>query len=247
MTVTRTKLTRTGLCINGQCEATKPKSSSGKPMPVCLVWEWCKCNCHKQITDMYELAGLSREEPEQNPDFRPNKSDFYMPSPYAGMPDTGLSSPDGATTLPGDERAVVIPPNDAHGLVSGRHGTVTPLFADTPSGRRARGKLEYEVLDVCADWSRDVFDWEACTPKNISEEIGKRLEAECPSTGAIVEVFKRWDKLDFASYEKKPIQFASFLMDPSLATLNMLKSRVRSEKRRTRSDMKRGVRPPQPR
>jgi len=242
-------MTRTGLCINGQCEATKPKSPSGKPMPVCLSWDWCKCKCHKQITDMYQLAGLPREEPDQNPDFHPDKGNFIMPAVFADTPHNVLSSSNGTGAHTDTSDAVVTPSDALHATLEASLATglmpagVTP----TPTGRKARGQLEMEVLEVCAEYSRNVFDWEACTPKNISEEIGKRNAAEPPSTGAIVEVFKRWDKLEFAVWDKKPIRLVKFLMDPSPQRLAELKVRAKREARRSKADLKRGIRPAQPR
>ena len=242
-------MTRTGLCINGQCEATKPKSPSGKPMPVCLSWDWCKCKCHKQITDMYQIAGLPREEPDQNPDFHPDKGNFVMPAVFADTPHTVLSSANGTDAHTDTSDAVVTPSDALRATLEASLATgLQPVgFTPTPTGRKARGELEYEVLSVCGDYAHDVFDWDMCTPKYISEEIGKRNAAEPPSTGAIVEVFKRWEKLECAVCAMKPIRFEYFKMDDSITTLNMLKARAKRERRRSKADLKRGIRPAQPR
>lgn len=162
------------------------------------------------------------------------------PDPMAGEP---LFNP-GDTDTPSDiEQPVATPPSAGNGTLStGPHGTVEPLFDRTPTGRKARGQLEYEVLAVCQDYSNDVFEWIECTPKMVSIEIGKRNAAEQPSTGAIVEVWKRWERLEFAVWDKNPIRFSHFEVDGSLATLTMIKAKMKRDRKRTRSNLKRGIR-----
>jgi hypothetical protein len=117
-----------------------------------------------------------------------------------------------------------------------------PTFPTTPTGRKARGELEYEVLAVCADFAADVFDWETCTPKLVAAEIGKREAKEPPSTGAINAVWQRWEQLGFASHNKKPLRFLFFNQpEHSASDLQSLKVKTRRAKRRSLTEAKRGV------
>lgn len=238
-----------GFCANGQHEGTKPVSFNGAPMRSCDLWENCGCTCHGKITEMYQLAGMDREPPEQSVDYlaamRAQRAEFAMPSLYDMPPDTPLSTPDGTGTPPDVERVVATPERAAYGTNEPPpHGTVEPTFDPTPTGRRARGQLEFDVLKICDEFSRDVYEWEHCTPKLVAERIGHMYATEPPSTGAINAVWDRWEKLGFAKQDKKPSRFVCFEMDGSLVTLQMLKAKVRSDKKRLRADQRRGVRTP---
>lgn len=236
----------TGFCANKQCEGTKPKSSSGKPMRTCQFWETCPCKCHAQITEMYELTGMDREPPEQTAEYlawvREQRHQFVMPSPSFGTPVDGLSSSDDTDTPLTDERTVATPLRDAATPLS----TVAPVpaqpvFTPTPTGRRARGQLEYDVLQICDEFSRNVYEWDFCTPKLVAERIGKMNDTEPPSTGAINAVWDRWEKLEFAKQGKKPSHFIAFTVYGTVQCLDGMKTQAKRNKRRTQADIKRGV------
>lgn len=237
----------TGFCANKQCEGTKPKSPSGSPMRTCQFWETCPCKCHAQITEMYELTGMDREPPEQTAEYlawvREQRHQFVSPSPFDIDPVDGLSSSGGTDTPLGDEDPVAVPVRDAAAPLSpGRRVTPEPVFAPTPTGRRARGQLEYDVLQICMEYAANVYDWEYCTPKLVAERIGKMNDTEQPSTGAINAVWDRWERLEFAIQDKKPSRFVRFVPEnPSPAVLDMIKARTKRDKRRTQADMKRGT------
>lgn len=240
----------TGFCANKQCEGTKPKSPSGAPMRTCEFWETCPCKCHAQITEMYELTGMDRESPEQSAEYlewvRVQRHQFVMPSPFDVDPVAGLSSSDGTDTPLGDEGPVATPyGTPATPLSTGARHPVEPVFAPTPTGRRARGQLEYDVLQICDEYSRDVYEWEYCTPKLVAERIGKMNEAEPPSTGAINAVWDRWEKLGFAKQDKKPSRFVCFEVDGSIRTLEKMKVEVKRNKKRVQAEIRRGI--PRPR
>lgn len=243
MTVTRAKLLRSGFCINGQCEGTKPTSPSGVPMIVCTAWDWCKCKCHKQISELYEMAGLPRET-ATNPDYHPKKRDFWLPGDPETMPEEPLSSSD-VVMAPGDmERPPTTPPSPARGTLA---AVPVRTFAPTPTGRRARGQLEYDVLSICRQFADLVFDWEFCTPKLVSEQIGRQYAIEPPSTGAINAVWDRWERLEFATQDKKPSRFVKFSGDGTESELDKMKLSIKRAKRRGEAELRRGIRPPQPR
>lgn len=235
----------TGFCANKQCEGTKPKSYSGKPLKICEFWSTCPCKCHAQITEMYTLAGLDREPPEQSSDYlewvREQRHQFIVPSPFDSDPVEPLFMSDDMIPHTGDESPATVPHTGAGaGVSTANPRPVIPSFTSTPTGRRARGQLEYDVLAVCADFANDVFEWEICTPKLVAERIGKLNDTEPPSTGAINAVWDRWEKLGFAKQDKKPSRFVAFEVDGSLQTLSMLKIRAKRDKKRTQAEIKRG-------
>lgn len=223
-------------------EGTKPKSRSGKPLPVCTAWETCPCTCHKEIDDMYTLTGLPREPAEQNPEYEAAIAEKHLLTQV--MLDS-LALPTGhfnGLSIPGDTSA-----HDAdEGAVAANVATSSPVpqpqFTPTPTGRRARGQLEYDVLKVCQDYAAGVFDWAECTPKLVSLEIGKLEAVEPPSTGAINAVWDRWEALGFATQDKKPSRFVKFNVNPpSSWTLDRMKAQVKREKKRGQAEQKRGT------
>lgn len=235
-----------GFCANGFHEGTKPRGpKSGMPMAICTVWETCSCDCHVKITEMYESLNLPREEAMQNPEYvewaRAERAKFVMPDPVSSRFD-GLSSIDGPIPHDDDEEA-------ATGLGTGTLGTlptrapvpVVPRFAPTPTGRRARGQLEADVLKVCQDFYHNVFEWEFCTPKLVAEEIGRRHAIEPPSTGAIDAVWDRWLALGFAYRERKPSRFTGFVGSSDFSYLEGLKVQKKRAKKRQVAEQRRGI------
>jgi hypothetical protein len=223
-------------------EGTKPKSRNGNPLPICTAWETCPCTCHKEIDDMYALAGIPRPEAEQNPDYEAVMSEKHLATqvmldslalPMAHF--NGLSNSGGPTAHDADE-------GPATGDVATSSPIPQPQFAPTPTGRRARGQLEYDVLKVCQDFAEGVFDWPECTPKLVSIEIGKLEAVEPPSTGAINAVWDRWEALGFATQAKKPSRFVKFNVEsPTALTLDRMKSQVKRERKRGQAEQKRGT------
>lgn len=242
MVAPRTKMTRTGWCIMGQCEGTRPKSAYGNPMPTCIAWEICKCKCHKQITEMYKMADMPREPAEPNPEYHPPRRDYWMPGDPEPAIDPVPFIIDGETMPDVPERPVMPPP-----VAQDRPVSPAPVTwgrpASTPTGRKAKGQLEYEVLAICADFAAKVFDWEYCTPMAVSEEIGKRNAAEPPSTGAVSAVWDRWERMDFSEQAKKPSRFVRFKTEGSVNALERRKLEIKREKKRNAAGLLRGVRP----
>lgn len=234
------KKIKTGFCANKQCEGTKPKSPSGVPMKVCVFWQTCACDCHRKITELYEMAGMDRLEPEQSPEYveaaekRHLETAAMLESLDRIVPVSGaLSIASDTDTHPSDEGSPTVPPRAAT-------GPSRPIL--TPTGRRAKGSLEHDVLAVCVEYMQGVYEWEHCTPKLISERIAKLYAVEPPSTGAINAVWDRWEKLGFAEQAKKPSRFVKFTVDsPSPVVLEKLKAEVKRNKKRSQAEMKRGT------
>lgn len=227
---------KTGFCANGFCEGTKPKSFSGKPVKTCEHWMTCGCDCHTLIDEMMKMAEMVREE-VPNPEYVPTPRTWWMPEDDPTFDvSQPLSSFDGTDTPGTDERPSNTPPNGAHGPL---RPVSQPVFAATPTGRRARGQLEYDVLSVCIDFANDVFDWTECTPKLVSERIGKLHAEEPPSTGAINAVWDRWEKLGFAEQAKKPSRFVRFLGDGSIQNLERIKAQAKRSRKRGEAEARR--------
>lgn len=238
------KKIKSGFCANGQCEGTKPSSPSGAPMKICENWMNCACECHTMVTKMYEMAGMERQPPEQTPAYLAESHRRWAET-QALLDSLALnraipnvpSYADGTGGHPLDERPSQSPVDTPAAMPA-------PRFTPTMTGRRARGQLEYDVLQICNEYANDVYDWDLCTPKLIAERIGKMNETEPPSTGAINAVWDRWEKIGFADQGKKPSHFVGFKIDGSLQTLAMLKDRIKREKKRSLSEAKRGsIRP----
>lgn len=228
-----TRKYRSGYCGNGQHEGMKPKNHLGEPLKVCIFFDDCNCKCHEEITEMFKLAGLPRE-PQQNPEYLHKDSNFWLPGDDDDTTAAILSNSGGTSPHLDNESAVV----------AQQEPVVTPSYAPTPTGRKARGELESQVWSVCNDFVAGVFEWPLCLPKLVSEEIGKRTQDEPPSTGAINAVWERWVKLDFCLTGKKPLRFVAFAVeDHSWSALMRVKARYKREKKRSKSAMKRGYRP----
>jgi hypothetical protein len=197
------------------------------------------------VTKMYVAVGMDREPPEQSVEYlawvRSQHTEFSVGvDPFGAILDP-LSSIEGVDTHPDHERAPMVPQTAS--TVPSPVPSPTPprpSFTATPTGRRARGQLEYDVLRVCREYSENYYDWDACTPKLVAERIGIQNAIEPPSTGAINAVWDRWEKLQFAEQAKKPSRFVGFLGPSDDATLDRMKSKVKREKKRTQAEIKRG-------
>lgn len=165
----------------------------------CEFWQLCPCKCHTDIDKMFLLTGQTRVLAD-NPKYVRPKSIYVMPEV--------------STTFD----PIPVPTNNVP-LESGhRH------FAPTPSGKRARGQLEQQVLEICEQFTKGLIEVEDLTPHVIAENID---EVEPPSVGAIGAVFDRWVALGFARCEKKPVRFVSFTVDGLMYGLDHLKAKAK--------------------
>lgn len=221
---------KSGYCMIGSCEGTKPKSASGQPMKTCDFIESCSCDCHILITKMFEIA----EQPRQimsNPEYMPVKSPFWMPTLEEVVRDRAARShPAGTSTPPA--------------LKSPAPGTVPPVvahsFGPTPTGRAARGELEDWINAVCGIWLVEKYPWD-CTPVYIAAQIAKREGIAPPSTGAITAAFERWKDLGFAVVAKKPIRFVNYTPEGVKLGLDVMKEQAKRERRKVRDTVAKGL------
>lgn len=213
-----------GWCGTGNCEGTKKRSPSGKEFPSCrgeYGGTKCECNCHKtfqMIRDEMAAAGLPAPPP-------PTRT----PAPVALADATALSSVSDiiGPTVPESEYPGVIPPG------------APKRFDPTNTGRKARGELEWEVYRVTVEWALGSVDADMLTPRVIAEVID---EASPPSTGAITEVFKRWELWGFASIGKNPWQFTGYTPEGLVKGLDFLKARYKRQNKSVKIALKNGIR-----
>lgn len=248
MAVTKKK-TVSGFCnsINKQPqhEGTKPVSPTGVALPTCTLWDSCGCECHEQISKMYADIGMDREPPEQSHAFlefvRTQAAEFDTNQTPLDPVYDALSSPGGVDVPLGDEEPSTTPVRPAYDAPAPPVPALpAPAFIPTPTGRRARGQLEYDVLQVCKEYTQSIWDWSACTPKVVAERIGKMNATEPPSTGAINAVWDRWERLKFATQDKKPSRFVKFLGEGTPTELDRLKAQVKRDRKRVQAEIKRG-------
>ena len=194
VTVAKKRSMRTGWCIVGQCEGTRPVSPSGKGLKTCDMWEDCPCRCHAEISELCEMAGVERTLRNESLYVSP-PNHYWMPTPewYASLRvaidgDRANGQADGAAPVNGQQRAR-------------EHG-----FRPTPTGIRARGQLEFDVKKVC-----DRFDdgsGPVCLPTGF---ISMQIHPDAPpSVGAIREVLLRWTKYGFATMSMEPLAFTGY-------------------------------------
>lgn len=196
---------RTGFCLQGWCEGTKPTSYSGRPAPTCkFAFGGCACKCHAEIDRMFEIAGLPREVQDLS-GYEPLPSRFVMPDRLALAEER----------LRADARSKVAPSPDAV-RVAGH------AFEPTPTGIRAPGQLEYTVLSELQAWLDQTFSWLPATPKRLSEVIGDK-NPPAPSSGAIHAIFVRWQSMGFCKFQNRPAAFQGFVNEGTVEELDLLK------------------------
>lgn len=212
---------KSGYCAIGWCEGTQAQDSTGKYVKTCAFWMHCNCDCHTKIDAMFEMTQTQRQE-MSNPKYKHHKSEFWMP-------DRSLEGV--VVTEDGQEELVAVTLLDVNHSVN---------YRETDSGKRARGQLETEVLNVCKNFVKGVLEVEVLTPAFIANEID---EVEPPSVGAIGAVFDRWTKLGFAVCEKGPVRFTSFTADGLQYGLDNLKARAKREQKNAVAQASRTLRP----
>ncbi len=202
---------RSGFCSNGWHEGDNPKDFQGTPVPSCKLWMQCPCECHVKWDKLYALGEMERILVD-NSTYHPNLGEFSMPSPE----ERALAY--AKTHAPKTSEPVLVP-SHAPGVVP---PTLSRDFAQTPSGRAARGELEAWVRKACDDWLVDQPPV-ACTPVYVADDIAREQGINPPSTGAITAVLDRWVKIGFAVVERKPVRFINYTPEGIEQGLEVLK------------------------
>ena len=221
---------RTGYCMIGSCEGTKPKSYLGHPMPTCTFWRTCPCKCHKVYDRMFAESGMDRQAVD-NSGYTVDRGGFLPIEIVVRETPSVLSSAPVATDGPVYE-------SPAPGLVP---AVLARSFAPTPTGRAARGELEYDVkraVDTFIIEQEDGY----CTPVWIATEIGKFKGYAPPSTGAVTAVLERWVAYGFAEIAKKPTRFVRYTDEGVKMGLEALRDRHKRRSKMAQTAAKLGRR-----
>lgn len=217
---------QTGFCLVGSHEGQQPKSPSGKALKTCKFWQDCSCVCHREITEMFELGGRERVLVDVS-NYEPEVGRFWMPTPEfmaALRADVGTGR--------GND------PGSGEWTVGDASRAADRAFAPTPSGYRARGQLEAEVMRVCDEW--DTGKGPVSLPLSfIATQIN---EHEPPSVGAIREVLLRWVKYGFAILGQDPLAFRGYMEAGRKEGLDVLKYKYEQNRRMNRAKADRGYR-----
>lgn len=209
-----TKL-RTGFCLIGRCEGTKSKDHNGVAAPTCKFWATCGCKCHLVYDQMFAMSDMERIAVD-NSGYSVDHGGFAPIEIIVREPVGVLSSAGGTDDGPVYE-------SPAPGVVPAVRAR---SFAPTPSGRAARGELEYDVkraIDIFIVEGEDGY----CTPSWISTEIGREKGIDPPSTGAVTAVLDRWVACGFAVTAKKPSRFVEYTPEGIELGLDVLKERYK--------------------
>jgi hypothetical protein len=195
-----------GFCDVGSHEGTRPKGwSSGTPMKTCPYWLSCGCDCHKEVTRMFEMTGQERIE-VPNPEYRPYERTFWMPSLEDKLP---------------EPQADVVEHDD--------HLQVTA------TGRTRKGSLETAVQKVVLAWQELPVAQriEGLSVKDISEKVyeneGASLEKP-PSLGAVAAVLDRWVKYGYVMLGTKPVRVVTLTKEGKENGLEWCRARFKNEK-----------------
>lgn len=227
---------RSGFCETGLHEGSKPLSYQGTPQSTCKRFFSrdsygrlieCECECHVSLDEMFKMMEMERTIVD-NPEYHPTHRTWWMPQddPNYGLDPVGTNGnmPAAAYRTPA---GAPVPPVRVRD------------YGPTPTGRKARGELEYRVKEICDLFAAGELDEEFCTPKVIASTIST---GEPPSVGAIDAIFKRWEELGFAVIEKKPTRFHTYTPDGWTKGLDRLKEERRRAEKHKSAAQRRGER-----
>lgn len=233
----RTKML-SGFCGNAHCEGTKPRSPSGLAVKTCPLYLTCPCKCHAEIDEMFRIAEEDRILIE-NPEYVPPDNGVLrkmLEEIRQEAAQLRRIESNGESSLPN----VLDPDINDEEILSGK------AFRPTISGIRARGQLEYQVFAMCVEAWKEWPEGLPITPKIVAEFISAHENLQPPSTGAIQAVWIRWENMNFASFNKKPVEFTGFVdyergSAPSFSDLERTKVNHKSAVRRGAAESRRNI------
>lgn len=210
---------RSGLCLAGFHEGSKPTNREGLGVKTCENYLLCPCSCHSDMDELFELSGKAREA-VTNPLYKPVINRNLLP-PTVIAP---------SVISGGEVRAgELISP--APGVVP---GDVVREFSDTPTGRAARGQLESFVKAVTDEWTIENYATGTpvekqlpCTLNYISDRISEMQGVAPPQLGGINSVLQRWVEQGIAVISFKPTRFSAYTADAIEYGMEYLRERAR--------------------
>lgn len=189
---------KTGACFAGWHEGSKPHTRDGEPVKTCELYKVCPCQCHLDMDELYEMSGQERILID-NPEYHRVVGNI---STYTLIETPGIM--DVNAVIPAN---VLVSP--APGIVP---GALIKEFTPTPTGRFARGEVEFLVKSCTDTWVIE-NDRHLCTPSYIADNIAKLYGIEPPQLGSIAGVFNKWKDIGFATVEQGPARFSGYTAD----------------------------------
>ncbi|MEU4066700.1 hypothetical protein AB0F25_30680 [Streptomyces wedmorensis] len=176
----------------------------------------CGCDCHTEITSMYEVAGIPREWPEgiwtpEEMKLRRENGDALDPEILRECIEASRSK--AVIELVEEDKAPVPVLADRTEEVKTLDGILPPNpFVEDPNkreaGYRPRGQLNFDVKIACDGYFLGAYpDIEVLNCTKIAQLIDPQSP---PSTGAITNVLRRWSKYGFAVIEEAPLRFVTY-------------------------------------
>lgn len=216
-----------GWCHSGAHEGQIKMSERGVRFPTCSGnigrHHKCPCWCHEVYR---KAAKLMAERGEELPSTRP--------APVASATVEPSLDPTGGHSTPDEKQAARMDPSGSP------NNAITdippPDFNPTPTGRKAHGELEQQVLEACDKWVKM-----GSPGLLVPSLIAKIIDPDnLPSTGAIAAVLGRWAELGFAVMGQKPIRFVGYSEEGETLGLWVMKSRDRASKKKVARTVRRG-------
>lgn len=216
---------KTGFCLAGFHEGSKPKNREGDGIKTCDQYETCPCKCHTDLDELFELSGKVREL-VTNPFYKPVIGQHLVQPTVlaAGVLSGEQNDPD----------AIVSP---APGIVPGEKAKE---FAETPSGRWARGQLEHFVKAAIDVW---VVEGVAeglpndrripCTPQWIATQVSEMQGVAEPELGGVNSVLSRWKTQGIATTAEKPFRFVGYTAEAIEQGMDRMRDKAKRDKRST--------------
>lgn len=217
----------TGWCHSGWCEGVQAiPGREGKPTPRCkglLETEAagrkkeliCGCGCHAQITEMYETAGLPREWPttqwsDEDMKLRRELGEVFDYDLLRECIDDARRR----TVLELDEEATEpVPTLSQREVVTTLDGVLPPHpHVEDPkrrdAGYRPRNQLLFDVKIAVDTWVLGAHpQFEVLNTSSIALLVNPQMP---PSTGAITNILRRWERVGFANIGEGPLRFLSY-------------------------------------
>lgn len=184
---------------------------------------WCSTGCHQGVTK------TSRSGAE----FPQCRGEVWRCTCWCHKLASQFGGAESPSEAPSNGRRVIVGPAPVGpATCPPRPAPVPPTFTPTPTGRRARGELEWTVLEVVGRYLEAGIP---ATPAFISGAI-----EGAPSTGAVQAVLERWVRQGFASpLERNPVALVSLTDEGRSLGLQGIKDRDARLKRSRHGEDKR--------
>jgi hypothetical protein len=217
----------TGWCHSGWCEGIQEiPGRKGIPTPRCKglyesqaagrrVEMICGCSCHKRITEMYEIAGLPREWPtsqwsEEDMKLRRERGEVFD---YDILNQCIEDSRRHKAVDLEEDAVEPVPTLQEREEVKSLDGVLPPHpHVEDPkrrdAGYRPKGQLLFDTKIAVDTWVLGAYPHiKVLNCSAIATLINEKMP---PSTGAITNILRRWERVGFAHIGEGPLQFLRY-------------------------------------